>query len=74
MNGIQVGIVSWSVKPCTIAPYPGEILDNQFRLQKLPSKVFASGVYTGVSHYIDWIKKITGLDFKLNVFLRASNE
>ncbi|XP_065091121.1 chymotrypsin-1-like [Ochlerotatus camptorhynchus] len=22
-NGIQVGIVSWSVKPCTIAPYPG---------------------------------------------------
>uniref|UniRef100_A0A1B0DG28 Uncharacterized protein n=1 Tax=Phlebotomus papatasi TaxID=29031 RepID=A0A1B0DG28_PHLPP len=23
LNGIQVGIVSWSVKPCTIAPYPG---------------------------------------------------
>ncbi|XP_062541296.1 chymotrypsin-2-like [Armigeres subalbatus] len=22
-NGIQVGIVSWSIKPCTIAPYPG---------------------------------------------------
>ncbi|XP_065341592.1 trypsin-1-like [Cloeon dipterum] len=23
VNGQQVGIVSWSVKPCTIAPYPG---------------------------------------------------
>ncbi|EDV42031.1 uncharacterized protein Dana_GF17772 [Drosophila ananassae] len=22
-NGQQVGIVSWSVKPCTVAPYPG---------------------------------------------------
>ncbi|XP_062550551.1 chymotrypsin-1-like [Armigeres subalbatus] len=22
-NGVQVGIVSWSVKPCTVAPYPG---------------------------------------------------
>lgn len=24
VNGVQVGIVSWSVKPCTVAPYPGE--------------------------------------------------
>ncbi|XP_037045239.1 trypsin 3A1-like [Bradysia coprophila] len=23
VNGVEVGIVSWSVKPCTIAPYPG---------------------------------------------------
>lgn len=23
VNGQQVGIVSWSEKPCTIAPYPG---------------------------------------------------
>lgn len=23
VNGVQVGIVSWSMKPCTIAPYPG---------------------------------------------------
>lgn len=23
VNGVQVGIVSWSVKPCTVAPYPG---------------------------------------------------
>ncbi|XP_052859812.1 chymotrypsin-1-like [Anopheles cruzii] len=22
-HGVQVGIVSWSIKPCTIAPYPG---------------------------------------------------
>ncbi|XP_055607053.1 trypsin-1-like [Uranotaenia lowii] len=22
-DGIQVGIVSWSIKPCTVAPYPG---------------------------------------------------
>ncbi|CAD6992477.1 unnamed protein product [Ceratitis capitata] len=34
---IQLGIVSWSVKPCTRPPYPG--------------------VYTKVSHYIDWIKE-----------------
>jgi trypsin len=23
VNGVQVGIVSWSVKPCTVPPYPG---------------------------------------------------
>ncbi|XP_013097364.1 chymotrypsin-2 [Stomoxys calcitrans] len=36
-GAVQVGIVSWSIKPCTVAPYPG--------------------VYTKVSHYIDWIYK-----------------
>ncbi|XP_067002693.2 trypsin II-P29 [Anabrus simplex] len=36
-NGHQVGIVSWSVKPCTVKGYPG--------------------VFTEVSHYIDWINK-----------------
>lgn len=41
-GGVQVGLVSWSEKPCTIAPYPG--------------------VYTKVSHYIDWMKDNTGLD------------
>lgn len=54
VNGVQVGIVSWSVKPCTVAPYPG--------------------VYTGVSHYIDWIEKTTGLKFNINLFLTAQNE
>lgn len=34
-NNVQLGIVSWSIKPCTKPPYPG--------------------VYTKVSHYIDWI-------------------
>ncbi|XP_054729908.1 trypsin-like [Anastrepha obliqua] len=34
---IQLGIVSWSIKPCTVYPYPG--------------------VYTKVSHYINWIKE-----------------
>lgn len=23
VNGTQVGVVSWSVKPCAVAPYPG---------------------------------------------------
>lgn len=41
INGMQIGAVSWSVKPCTVAPYPG--------------------VYTKVSHYIDWIKEKTGV-------------
>lgn len=37
----QVGIVSWSMKPCTVAPYPG--------------------VYTKVSHFIDWIERNSAL-------------
>lgn len=37
VEGVQVGIVSWSVKPCMIHPYPG--------------------VYTKVSHFIDWINE-----------------
>uniref|UniRef100_A0A1A9VVF8 Peptidase S1 domain-containing protein n=1 Tax=Glossina austeni TaxID=7395 RepID=A0A1A9VVF8_GLOAU len=37
-NGtVQLGIVSWSIKPCAVYPYPG--------------------VYTKVSHYVDWIYK-----------------
>ena len=27
VNGEQVGIVSWSRKPCTVAPYPGVFTD-----------------------------------------------
>lgn len=23
VNGVQVGIVSWSIKPCTAPPFPG---------------------------------------------------
>ncbi|CAD7082541.1 unnamed protein product [Hermetia illucens] len=42
INGYQHGIVSWSVKPCTVAPYPG--------------------VYTKVSHYVDWLRTKTGLN------------
>lgn len=71
VDGVQVGIVSWSVKPCTIAPYPGKRLNavSFFFINHFA----ASGVYTGVSHYIDWIIKTTGLKFRLNAFLRASN-
>uniref|UniRef100_A0A1A9WVH8 Peptidase S1 domain-containing protein n=1 Tax=Glossina brevipalpis TaxID=37001 RepID=A0A1A9WVH8_9MUSC len=36
-DNVQLGIVSWSIKPCAIYPYPG--------------------VYTKVSHYVDWIYK-----------------
>ncbi|CAO1328595.1 unnamed protein product [Diamesa tonsa] len=53
VDGVIVGIVSWSVKPCTVASYPG--------------------VYTGVSHYIDWIKETSGIDFNLNMFLLSQN-
>lgn len=54
VDGIQVGIVSWSIKPCAVAPYPG--------------------VFTGTSHYIDWISQKTGIDFQLNFFLSARSE
>lgn len=27
VNGVQVGIVSWSIKPCAIAPFPGVFTD-----------------------------------------------
>ncbi|CAO1363856.1 unnamed protein product [Diamesa serratosioi] len=53
VDGVLVGIVSWSIKPCTIAPYPG--------------------VYTAVSHYIGWIKEMTGIDFTLNMFLLSQD-
>lgn len=43
MNNQQVGIVSWSIKPCGVPPYPG--------------------VFTAVSHYIDWIEDHTGVKF-----------
>ncbi|CAD6992479.1 chymotrypsin-1-like [Ceratitis capitata] len=36
-GSIQLGIVSWSIKPCAIYPYPG--------------------VYTKVSHYVNWIRQ-----------------
>ena len=49
VNGVQIGVVSWSVKPCAIAPFPG--------------------VYTDVTHFIDWIQEKTGIEFQLNMFL-----
>ena len=27
VNGVQVGVVSWSIKPCAVAPYPGVYTD-----------------------------------------------
>lgn len=51
VDGVQVGIVSWSIKPCGLAPYPG--------------------VFTEVSHYIEWIEENTGINFKINVFRRS---
>lgn len=53
VNGVQIGIVSWSVKPCTVPPYPG--------------------VYTKVSHYIDWIEIRTGINYQLNVYLQNNS-
>lgn len=49
VNGVQVGVVSWSIKPCAIAPFPG--------------------VYTDVTHFIDWIQTTTAIDFQMNMFL-----
>ncbi|XP_058054720.1 chymotrypsin-1-like [Anopheles bellator] len=31
-SGMQVGIVSWSIKPCTIAPYPGVLTKVSYYL------------------------------------------
>ena len=31
----------------------------------------STGVYTGVTNYIDWIQDKTGIKFKLNMYLRA---
>lgn len=53
VNGVQVGIVSWSIKPCQVPPYPG--------------------VYTEVSHYISWITEITGIGFRMSMFLQSTN-
>uniref|UniRef100_A0A182JVH2 Peptidase S1 domain-containing protein n=1 Tax=Anopheles christyi TaxID=43041 RepID=A0A182JVH2_9DIPT len=30
-HGVQVGIVSWSIKPCAIAPYPGVLTKKELR-------------------------------------------
>jgi trypsin len=71
VEGVQVGIVSWSVKPCTVPP-PGKFTVNGMVQSDLLDS-FILGVYTGVSHYIDWISKNSGIDFKLNIFLRAKS-
>lgn len=54
VNGVQVGIVSWSIKPCTVAPFPG--------------------VFTATSFYVDWISEKTGINFQMNLFLRANRQ
>lgn len=46
-----MGIVSWSIKPCGVAPYPG--------------------VFTEVSHYIEWIEENTGINLKISMFKRS---
>lgn len=51
VDGVIVGIVSWSIKPCTRPPYPG--------------------VFTAVSQYVEWIEENSGIDFKINMFLRS---
>lgn len=30
VEGVQVGIVSWSIKPCTVPPYPGVFTNVAF--------------------------------------------
>uniref|UniRef100_A0A1Q3FII4 Putative trypsin n=1 Tax=Culex tarsalis TaxID=7177 RepID=A0A1Q3FII4_CULTA len=39
-NGVQVGIVSWSVKPCAVAPYPGVLTKVSFFLDWIRENVY----------------------------------
>lgn len=51
VDGVIVGIVSWSIKPCARPPFPG--------------------VFTAVAQFVDWIELNSGIDFKINMFLRS---
>ncbi|XP_055626740.1 chymotrypsin-1-like [Toxorhynchites rutilus septentrionalis] len=39
-NGVQVGIVSWSVKPCTVAPYPGVLTKVSYFLDFIDENIY----------------------------------
>ncbi|XP_026839785.1 chymotrypsin-2 [Drosophila erecta] len=41
-NGQQVGIVSWSIKPCTVAPYPGVYTKVSQYVDWIKHKVYCS--------------------------------
>lgn len=70
VDGVQVGIVSWSVRNSEkfLEAQSVEIVDSQ---EKPCTIAPYPGVYTGVSHYLDWIQKHSGIDFKLSMYLRA---
>jgi len=39
VNGQQVGIVSWSVKPCTVPPYPGVYTEVSYYVDWINSHI-----------------------------------
>ncbi|XP_039431553.1 chymotrypsin-1-like [Culex pipiens pallens] len=39
-NGVQVGIVSWSIKPCTVAPYPGVLTKVSYFLDWIDENMY----------------------------------
>ncbi|XP_059474912.1 transmembrane protease serine 9-like [Neocloeon triangulifer] len=52
VNGQQVGIVSWSVKPCTVPPYPGVYTEVSYYVDWINAKIsnpFCTMICTAIS-------------------------
>ncbi|CAG9810123.1 unnamed protein product [Chironomus riparius] len=53
VHGVQVGIVSWSVKPCTVAEFPGVYTDVSFFIPWIQEK---TGLEFQLQNFLIWKK------------------